>query len=154
MPSDKLTYYWNLASQNNRLKFIETSVDITVRYTVWNQLFSQSIPWCCFHAILTPHILRYKLIKSKNISSLYMISHLPIMFIVNAAAVFCGIFIYITFHDCDSYLSQKIMNKNQISTYFLITVLDKKLPSVAGLCLATLFSYAIMQHAFGLHFAA
>ena len=83
-----------------------------------------------------------------------MISHLPIMFIVNAAAVFCGIFIYITFHDCDPYLSQKIINKNQIATYFLITVLDEKLPSVAGFSLAVLFAYGIMQHAFGLHFSA
>ena len=153
IPKDKLTYYWNLAEKNNRLKFIETSVDLTVRYTIWNQLFSLPIPWCTFHAILTPHILRYKLIKSKDISSLYMISHLPIMLLVNTTTVFCGIFIYIIFIECDPYLSQKIESKNQIATYFLITVLDKTLPSVAGLSLAVLFSYGIVQHAFGLNFS-
>lgn len=153
LPDGKLTYYWNLALQNNRLKFIETAGDFTTRYTIWNQLFSVPLTWCTFHALLTPQIIRYKQIKSKDTSSLFMISHLPIMFLINTASVFCGIFIYITFNDCDPYLSQKIVNKNQIATYFLITVLDKTLPSVAGLSLAVLFSYGILQNAFGLNFS-
>ena len=154
LPGEKLTYYWNLAETNNRLNYIVTSGDLSVRYSIWNQIFSLPIPWCCFHGILTPHILRYKAIKSRARSSLFMISHLPIMFVVNSAAVFCGIFIYITFIDCDPYFSGEFKNKNQIASYFLIKVLDKKLPSAAGLCLASLFVYGIMQHSSGLSLSA
>jgi hypothetical protein len=72
------------------------------------------------------------------------------MFIINSIAVFTGIFCYIIFYDCDPYLSKEFSNKNQLASYFLITVLNEKLPSIAGIFLASLFVYAIMQYTFGI----
>jgi Na+/proline symporter len=150
LPGDKLNHYWNLAKQDNRLNFIVTSGDLRTRYTIWNQLFSLPIPWCAFHAILVPNFTRFKQIKTKSCSNIFFISHLPLMFIINSIAVFTGIFCYITFYDCDPYLSKEFSNKNQLASYFLITVLNEKLPSIAGLFLASLFVYAIMQYTFGI----
>ena len=45
MPGNALSSYWNQAKNNSRLNFIISSSDLTVRYTVWNQLFSLPIPW-------------------------------------------------------------------------------------------------------------
>ena len=154
LPGDNFSYYWELAERNGRLNYVVTSGDLKVRYSIWNQIFSLPIPWCSFHGLLTPHILRYKAIKSRAKSSIFMISHLPIMFLINSAAAFCGILIYITFIKCDPYLSGEFKNKNQIATYFLIKLLEQKLPSIAGLCLASLFVYGIMQHSFGLSLSA
>ena len=150
LPGDKLNYYWNKAKEDNRLNFIVTNHDFRTRYTVWNQLFSLPIPWCAFHPILVPNFTRFKQIKSKSCSNIFFISHLPIMFIINSIAVFTGIFCYITFYDCDPYLSKAFSNKNQLASYFLITVLNEKLPCIAGIFLASLFVYAIMQYTFGI----
>ena len=150
LPGDKLSYYWELAKKNNRLNFVVTTGDFRTRYTIWNQLFSLPIPWCAFHAILVPNFTRYKQIKTKSCSNIFFISHLPIMFIINSIAVFIGIFCYITFYDCDPYLSKVFSNKNQLASYFLIKVLDEKFPSLAGLFLASLFVCGIMQYTFGI----
>lgn len=150
LPGDAFSYYWKMAQTNNRLNFIVTSGDLTVRYTIWNQIFSLFIPWCGFHGLLIPNVNRYKQIKPKLNSRIFIISQLPIMFIINTVAVFCGVFSYITFYNCDPYLSDQLQNKNQIASYFLIRVINQKLPSVAGLCLSSLFVQGIMQHSFGI----
>ena len=150
IPGNAIGYYWNLAKENNRLNFIVTAGDLNTRYTIWNQIFSLPIPWCAFHGLLIPNVNRYKAINSKSKSSIFLISNLPIMFIVNSIAVLIGVFCYIIFYNCDPYLSEKYQNKNQIASYFLIKVLDEKLPSVAGLCLSSLIVVGIMQHSFGI----
>ena len=76
------------------------------------------------------------------------------MFIINTIAVFCGIVSYITFSNCDPYLSNTVQNKNQIASFFIIKVLNEKLPSVAGLCLSSLFVQGLMQHSFGISLSA
>jgi Na+/proline symporter len=154
MPEGELDYYWNQAKNDNRLNFIVSSNDLSTRYTVWNQLFSLPIPWCGFHGLLVPNINRYKQIKPRKNSSIFIISNLPVMFIINTIAVFCGILSYITFFNCDPYLSNQIQNKNQIASFFLITAINKKLPSVAGLCLSALFVQGLVQHSFGISLSA
>ena len=153
LSGNKLSEHWKMAKDNERLNFITTG-GLSVRYTIWNQLFALPIPWCAFHALLTPNYVRYKQIKSKSASSLFFISHLPIMFIFNAISVFTGIFCYIIFYNCDPFLSKEIINKNQLAPYFLINVLNEKLPSLAGLFLASITVYGIMQHTVGLALSA
>lgn len=152
MASNKvsLSDLWQIASENGRLNYVVTSNDLRVRYTIWNQLFSLPIPWCAFHGLLIPNVSRYKQIKTKNRSRFFIISNLPILFIVNSLAIFGGVFAFTTFYPCDPYMSNKLENKNQIASYWLLYELNKVMPSVGGLCLSAMLVYALLQHSFGM----
>lgn len=104
-PNHSLTELWNLAVNNNRTNFIDTSVDFTTRYTIINQAVSLPMPWCSLLGILLPNYIRYKSVKKKANSRLLFLSNIPFMILVNALVLLAGgIMCFIFFSDATLFL--------------------------------------------------
>ncbi|CAF0766699.1 unnamed protein product [Brachionus calyciflorus] len=142
---------WMLASENNRTKFFDTSADFTTRYTIINQCLSLSIPWTCVHSLLLPNFIRYRNIPGKRRSRFLIISHFPFMVLVNLILLISGgILCYIYFYGCDPIVTKKIVNKNQLGTYWIYLVLSEHVPSYTGILFASIIGYSVVQHSMGM----
>ena len=141
---------WEIAHEYNRRNFIYVDMDIRTRHTIINQIFSFSIPWCTFHAIFLPNYTKYRSISTKLKSRLILISHLPVMFSVIGSFVFSGIACFVYFYDCDPIITKEVANKNQIASYWVLKSLGNRLPSLAGLCLASVTFFAMSQYSIGI----
>lgn len=138
---------WEIASKYGRLSFIYTDPKLTVRYTVWNQIFSSPIPWCVFHVFMHPNFGKYRYtIESNRSAQLTLIFNLPFMFVVNFLLVLAGIYSFVYFYDCDPIYSGRVANKNQIASYWLLKSNEKIMPGLGGVCLASVATYGIINH--------
>lgn len=145
-----LSDQWKIAGDNGRLNFIDQSGGLTTRYTVWNQVFSLPIPWCTFHGIFMPSFKRYTSLNSQIKSRNFILSNIPIMWLINLLFVFGGIFSFTYFYGCDPIGTLQVKNKNQIASYWVLNVLADKLPGLSGIFLASVIAFSIVQHSNGL----
>ena len=93
------TELWEIAELYNRRNFINTNVDLTTRYTIWNQIFALPIPWCTMHIIIQPRFTKYRSIKGKQKSRIILLLHLPLMLLVTSLFVFSGIATFVFYYD-------------------------------------------------------
>jgi hypothetical protein len=78
--------------------------------------------------------------------------NLPVMFAVNCVAVAGGVCVYALFQGgdsapCEPIASHQISNKNQVGVFWLLTVLSRHAPGLAGLALASLLFAGVLTHA-------
>ena len=141
---------WKLAVQNERTNFFDTHVDTHTRYTILNQLTSLSMPWTAKLALFLPNFRRYRQVKSREKSRLLFVSNYPWMVLINLLLIFSGgIFVYVFFYGCSPLYAGKIINKNQLGTYWLYMVLSKNLPSLCGILFASILAFSMNQHSHG-----
>lgn len=141
---------WDIADKYGRRNFIDSHGDLTTRYTIWNQAFSLPIPWCTMHILIQPNFSKYRSIAGCRKSRYILISHLPVMFLINGLYVFCGIAAFVFYYIDDPISSKRVENKNQIATLWVIESLDLYLPSFGGICLAVLFSSGLQAYSSGI----
>ena len=111
-----------------------------MRYTIWNQAFSLPIPWITVHILMQPSFTKYRSIIGKKNSRFILLSHLPVVWLINSLFVFCGIAVFCFYLNNDPISDHRVQNKNQIAVLWIIESCDLYLPSLAGICLASLFS--------------
>ena len=149
--SSSLSKLWSLAQKNKRTVFIDTHVDLSTRYTILNQTTSLSIPWTAMHALLLPSFIRYRSIKHRLKSRIFIISSFPFMVLVNLLNLIPGgILIYTFFYGCNPLFTRKIVNRNQIATYWMYLVLSENRPALCGIMFASIIAYSIIQHSSGM----
>ena len=83
-----------------------------------------------------------------------MLSHLPIVWLVNSLFVFCGIAVFCFYLNNDPITAKRIHNKNQIAVLWIIESCDIYLPSLAGMCLAGLFANGVQVYSTGVWLCA
>ena len=145
---------WEIADKFHRRNFIYVDTDLRTKYTIFNQLFSLPIPWCAVHAIYMPNFTKYRSISSKIKSKMILISHLPVMLLVNGSFIFSGIACFVYFYNCDPIFTNEVINKNQIATLWILKSLSKQLPSIAGFCLASVIYFSMSQYSIGISLGA
>jgi hypothetical protein len=89
---------------------------------------------------MQPSFTKYRTIKGKTQSRFILLSHLPVVWLINSLFVFCGIAAFCFYLSNDPISGQRVKNKNQIAPLWIIESCDLYLPSLAGLCLASLFA--------------
>ncbi|RNA35226.1 Sodium-coupled monocarboxylate transporter 1 [Brachionus plicatilis] len=142
---------WPLASSNNRTVFFDTSVDFTTRYTILNQSVSIPLPWAYIHALFLPNFIRYRNIPGRKRSQFLLVSNLPFMALVNSILFISGgIFCFVYFYGCDPASSGKLVNRNQLGTYWILNVLSEHVPSFTGIVFASIIAYSVVQHSLGI----
>jgi Na+/proline symporter len=143
---------YNFAFINNRTQFFNTNIDFTTRYTILNQMISVVIPWTCFHSLLLPNFLRYRLIKGSSFKKRLMaISSLPSMLIINVLAIIGGgILCFFYFYGCDPFISNRIANVNQTGTFWLYLIFTDTFPAFTGILFASMVCFSIVQHSMGI----
>ncbi len=147
----KLSQLWSLAAENKRTVFIDTNVDLTTRYTILNQAVSLALPWTAFHSLLLPNFMRYRAVKGKTKSRFFIISNFPCMVLTNLLILVPGgIVVYLYFYGCSPLFSQKILNKNQIGTYWMHLVLTQNMPAFCGIVFASILAFSVVQHSSGI----
>ena len=122
-PTKTPSEQWQLAGQYGRFNFITTKLDLTTRYTVYDQMLSLTILWTTMHTIFEPGFSRYRSIDRKTKSRFILIYHLPVMFIVNSKYVIAGICCF-TFFGCDPFNTREIFNQSQLTAYYLIKAIS------------------------------
>ena len=141
---------WNLAEQFGRTNFVEKSSDLRTRYTIWNQVFSLPIPWVTVHLLMQPSFTKNRSIPDKKISRFILLSHIPVAWLIISLFVFCGIGMFCFYYDNDPISGQRVKNRNQIAPLWIIESLDLYLPSMAGMCLASLFTNGLQVYSVGI----
>jgi hypothetical protein len=145
-----LSQLWSMARKYERLNIIDTNIDLRIRYTIWNQLFSLPFPWIIVHLFTMSNFTKYRSISTLARSRALLILNAPIMLIINILLVFAGIFAFMFFYACDPLLEKSITNKNQIVPYWAIKALSESFPFVGGAMLACVFTYSLCFHSKGI----
>lgn len=147
-----LSQMWQLAEKRKRTVFWDQHVDTSTRYTILNQLTSLSLPWTVVHSMLLPNFMRYRAIKNAPLKSrLLMVSNFPCMVLVNLIILISGGFVmFIYFYGCSPLYTRKIVNKNQLGTYWIYLVLSDYAPSFSGILFASIICYSVVQHSLGI----
>ena len=146
---------YDFAYSNGRTVFFDLRTDITVRYTLLNQLVSLPLPWCTFYSMLIPNFKRYRSVRGKRLSKTIMISNVPLVILVNSMVMISGGFLgYVFFYGCDPLKANQIVNKNQVGPYWILMILAQKAPSVCGILFSSMICYAAIQHSIGIPICA
>ncbi|CAF0739242.1 unnamed protein product [Brachionus calyciflorus] len=140
----------DIAREYGRLKIIETTFDLTTKYTIWNQVFSSPISWCAFHCLVPSNFKKIRSTSTNLKSKILLMSNIPLIIIINCLLVFAGIMSFVHFYGCDPILIKKFDDKNQIGPYWLMQSLSKKIPSLTGLAFASYILISLNQHSMGL----
>lgn len=142
---------WKTAQKNNRTIFIDTSADFTTRYTILNQTLSIPLPWAYIHSIFLPNFIRYRNIPGRKRSQFLVISNFPFMAIINSFFFISGgVLCYVYFYGCDPASSGKVINRNQLGTYWIMDLLSEHVPSFTGIMFASIIAYSVVQHSLGI----
>jgi Na+/proline symporter len=146
----------DFAAMNKRFMFFDFNIDLTTRYTIFNQLISLPIPWMCFHSLLLPNFIRYRSIKGSIVTKrLVAISNFPTMFLFNTIGIICGgICCFLYFYGCNPIYSDQIDNINLIGTYWFFSIFTEKFPVFTGVLFASIMSFSIVQHSLGVALCA
>lgn len=135
---------------NDRLKLIETKFDFTIKYTIWNQIFSSPISWCAYYCLLPNNFKKIRSVSTNVRSKVLLMSNIPLVALAGCLLVFCGILSFISFNDCDPIRAERLDDKNQIGLYWLKNVLFKRVPFLTGIVFSCLILNSIYQHSNGI----
>ena len=102
------------------------------------------------HAIL-PHVFqKYRTIKTKSRSRIFLLSNVVMKSIVYNMVFFCGLACFAYFYDCDPRFTGEIENKNQLTSLWFIKSINDIAPSLAGIFLSAIVCWALITHSGGL----
>lgn len=140
----------NNQNLNDRLKFIETKFDFTIKYTIWNQILSSPISWCAYYCLLPNNFKKIRSVSTNYRSKILLMSNIPIVALAGSLLVFCGILSFISFNSCDPIKVEQLDDKNQIGLFWLKNVLFKRVPFLTGIVFSCLILNSIFQHSNGI----
>ena len=102
------------------------------------------------HAIL-PHVFqKYRTIKTKARSRVFLLSNVFMKVLVYNMVFFCGLACFAYFYDCDPRFTGEIDNKNQLTSLWFIRSINDIAPSLAGIFLSAIVCWALITHSNGL----
>lgn len=146
-----------LLTDQQRMDFVDERIDLTTRYTILNQFVSLPIPWTSVHALFLPNFMRYRSIRGQSYKrkSLAIISNFPFMVMMNAILLLAGgLLVFLFFFGCDPLYSDKISNKNQTGSYWILLILGEYVPSFTGILFSSIVCYSVVQHSMGIALCA
>jgi hypothetical protein len=150
--NENLKKIWNLGRENDRITFFSTSLDLTTRYTILNQVVSLPMPWAAKMGLFLPNFKRYKSIHNKVNSKLVLLSNLPFILAINGIILLSGgIVCYIYYYGCDPMISEALLNKNQIGIHWIHKIISKNIPLLSGLLFSSILYFSIIQHSSGIN---
>ena len=151
MDAGGMTEVWQLAKDNGRVVFDDTSLDPRVRHTVLNQIFGFLFYWLAVHFSQSSvqRIISTKTIQEAN--KVYIFTT-PVVIIYDIALTITGLVILAYFFTvgCDPLAAGYIQNKNQLVPYFVLDTLSF-LPGLSGLYISTIFSGALSTLSSGIN---
>ena len=84
-----------------------------------------------------------------------MVSNFPAMVLVNFIVLFAGgVMCFLFFYGCDPYKTFKILNKNQIGTYWIYLILSEHAIGLTGVLFSSIICYSVVQHSSGMALCA
>ncbi|KAK0070476.1 sodium-coupled monocarboxylate transporter 2, partial [Biomphalaria pfeifferi] len=131
---------WSIAEAGGRTNFHQFSPDPRTRTTWWGTLIGGCFMWLAniFNQSSTQRICSMRTMREAKMTYIINIG----IFLCYGSLLFSvGIVIYAYFEhiQCDPYKAGFITNKNQLSTYFVLHVLQD-LPGMSGLYMSSIFS--------------
>lgn len=102
------------------------------------------------HSILPHMFQKYRSIKTKLRSRVFLLSNIPITSTIYTIIFLCGIACFVFYYDCDPRFTGDVRNKNQIASLWFIQTLNKDIPSLAGICLSGIVCWGLVTHSNGL----
>ena len=102
------------------------------------------------HSLLPNIFQKYRSIRTKTRSRLFLLSNLPIHTVIYTMVFVCGYASFVYFYDCDPRFSGRVQHKNQITAYWFIKELNEHLPAFPGICMSAIISWGLYSHSNGL----
>jgi hypothetical protein len=72
------------------------------------------------------------------------------MFTINMTVLVAGLINFIYFFDCDPVQAEKVQNRNQVTSFWIIDTLTKVVPSLAGICLSAIVTFSVVHYSNGI----
>jgi len=127
------------ADIRGRIQFFETSVDPTVRHTVWSQVFGGCFIYCSLYAVNQAQVQRLLTLPSLRSAQAALWLQVPILIVLSLSTSLAGLCIFYQYRDCDPLASGKIRSPDQLLPLYIVDRMSE-VPGLPGLAVAGIFS--------------
>jgi len=142
------------ADSRGRIQFFETSVDPTVRHTVWSQVFGGCFIYCSLYAVNQAQVQRLLTLPSLRSAQAALWLQVPILIVLSLSTSLAGLCIFYQYRDCDPLASGtflafcfmiiwiyagKIRSPDQLLPLYIVDRMSE-MPGLPGLAVAGIFS--------------
>jgi len=127
------------ANRNGRLQFFETSIDPTVRHTLWTQVFGGCFVYLSLYAVNQAQVQRLLTLPSLKRAQAALCLQVPILIVLSFATSFAGLCIFHRFQGCDPLASGQIRSPDQLFPLYIVDRMSS-VPGLPGLAVAGIFS--------------
>lgn len=141
---------WNIASENGRIKFGETSLDPRVRHTVWTFLIGGSFLWTSIYGTNQAQAQRMFSLPSLKKAQIAIWLNFPCLLIILYLCGMIGVVMYAFYSKCDPITFGLISASDQMVPLFVMDTLSH-LPGIPGMFLASIFSGTLSSVATGMN---
>ncbi|KAG8201772.1 hypothetical protein JTE90_012830 [Oedothorax gibbosus] len=134
-----------IAEEGGRLQFFDTSLDPTLRFTVWSALIGGFIYGLTTTGANQTQVQRLLTLSTLKRSQLALLISIPANLVMYYTLYTCGLVIYANFAGCDPLLrteSSGIRSADQLVPYFAMRSLGAY-PGAAGFCVSGIFCAAL-----------
>lgn len=125
--------------QGGRISFGATSLDPTVRHTVWTQLIGGSFVYLSIYGVNQAQVQRLLSVDSLQTARKSLWLQLPILCSLSILTCISGLVMYSHYQGCDPKLDGRISSYDQLMPLFVVETMGTK-PGLAGLFVAGIFS--------------
>merc|ERR1719204_101881 len=132
------------ANRNGRLQFFETSIDPTVRHTLWTQVFGGCFVYLSLYAVNQAQVQRLLTLPSLKRAQVALCLQVPILIVLSFATSFAGLCIFHRFQGCDPLASGQIRSPDQLFPLYIVDRMSS-VPGLPGLAVAGIF-FRITKH--------
>ncbi|KAJ8687268.1 hypothetical protein QAD02_023062 [Eretmocerus hayati] len=133
---------WDIADQNDRLKFFDFQFDPTLRHTFWCLLSAGFFLFCSLYGVNQVEVQRLLTAKSLNSARKALFLNLPLLIGFGLMTSYCGLVLFAVFKDCDPMKSGAISRNDRIMPYFAALKMSEY-PGLTGLFISGVFSASL-----------
>jgi len=127
------------ADARGRIQFFETSVDPTVRHTLWSQVFGGCFIYCSLYAVNQAQVQRLLTLPSLRSAQAALWVQVPILIVLSLTTSLAGLCIFYQYRDCDPLISGRIRSPDQLLPLYIVERMSE-MPGLPGLAVAGIFS--------------
>merc|ERR1719347_677756 len=127
------------AWERGRIELLETSVDPTVRHTVWSQVFGGCFVYCSLYAVNQAQVQRLLTLPSLRSAQAALWLQVPILIVLSFATSLAGPCILYQYRECDPLASGQIRSPDQLFPLYIADRMSS-VPGLPGLAVAGIFS--------------
>ncbi|GAB1602817.1 sodium-coupled monocarboxylate transporter 2-like [Argonauta hians] len=143
-----LSKAWEIAAENDRIKFIEFSLDPRERHTIWAFIIGGGAMWTGIYGVNQAQAQRAFSLPTLKKAQAAIWLNFPFLLIILYLCGLIGVVLYAFYSKCDPIHANIVSASDQLVPLFVMDTLQF-LPGIPGLFLASIFSGTLSTIAAG-----